>query len=140
MSREMEVLHESEIVLVSGSGLVPGRLVAEFWGTEYTVRVSYADTVTEFSAWNLFEALVHVRSDLEGEGLKPAVEGACRDVYPSRMALEMGGGRKAYRWPLADRPVTVGIFENVADFEYGRLAYVDEQRSFVRKLRGKAHE
>ncbi|WP_406366334.1 hypothetical protein [Streptomyces sp. NBC_01546] len=140
MSREMEMLHDSEVILVSEVGSTPGRLVAEFLDAEYTVRISYFDKVVEATAWNLFEALADVRSGLEREGLKPAVEGACRDVYPSRMALEMGGGRKAYRWPLADRPVTVGIFGAVPDVEYGRLAYVGEQRDFVRRLRNKGHE
>ncbi|MEU9256281.1 hypothetical protein AB0D66_31230 [Streptomyces sp. NPDC048270] len=140
MSGEMEVLHDSEVALVSEGGSAPGRLVAEFSDTEYTVRISYSGKVVEATAWNLFEALADVRRELEREGLKPAVEGACRDVYPSRMALEMGGGRKAYRWPLADRPVTVGIFDAVPDDECGRLAYVGEQRDFVRRLGSKGHE
>ncbi|WP_405790419.1 hypothetical protein OG753_26700 [Streptomyces sp. NBC_00029] len=135
MSYEAEVLHDSEIVLVSVAGCARGRLVAEFWESEYTVRISYLDEVEERTSWNLFEALANVRSDLEREGLKPAVEGACREVYPSRMALEMGGGRKAYRWPLAGRPIAVGIFDAVSDAEHNRLAYVGEQRDFVRGLR-----
>lgn len=134
------MLHDSEVVLVSAVGCMQGRLVAEFVDAEYTVRISYLDKMVEATAWNLFEALADVRSSLEQEGRMPAVEGACRDVYPSRMALEMAGGRKAYRWPLAGRPVTVGIFEAVPAVEYGRLAYVGEQRDFVRRLRNKGHE
>ncbi|GHB43266.1 hypothetical protein GCM10010347_10590 [Streptomyces cirratus] len=131
----MEILHDSEIVLVSEDGCLLGRVEAGFSAASYAVRISDRDEVVEHVAWNLFEALAKVRTDLQQAGLKPAVEGACRDVYPSRMALEMGGGRKAYRWPVTDRPVTVGIFDPVPSSEYGRLAYVEEQRVSVDRLR-----
>ncbi|MCX5194180.1 hypothetical protein OOK31_09775 [Streptomyces sp. NBC_00249] len=129
-------MHDRQVNLVSSAGVSTGRLVGEYSGTDYTVRVRHGSTISEHKAWNLFEALVKVRNDLELEGFKPAVEGACRDVYPSRMGLDMGGGRRAYRWPLADQPTTVGIFDEVPISQFNRLAYVDEQRESVRKLKG----
>jgi hypothetical protein len=135
VSNEAEILYEKEITLVSETGDSPGRLVAEFSGTDYTVRVTYGPRVAEHTAWNLFKALKQVRRDLESHGLLPALEGACSDVYPSRMALEMGGGRRAYRWSGSERPETVDIFEDVASEDRGRLASVDEQEAAHKQRR-----
>lgn len=140
MSNETEILYDKEIILVSEAGDVPGRLVAEFSGTDYTVRITHGSQSATRTAWNLFNALMQVRRLLEPEGLTPALEGACLDVYPSRMALEMGGGRRAYRWPQAGRPQTVEIFENVPSEDRWRLASVDEQEVANKQRRGRRNE
>ncbi|WP_158075030.1 hypothetical protein [Streptomyces sp. MJM1172] len=140
MSDNPETIHDVEISLVSADGVVTGRLMAQFSGVDYTVRIVCADMTYESTAWNFFQALVNVRLSLEGVGLKPAVVGACRNVYPSRMSLEMGGGRRAYLWPLAERPATVDIFDGVPDSEYGNLVFVDDQKEAVRRLRSKGSE
>ncbi|MFJ8859673.1 hypothetical protein ACIRD8_14695 [Streptomyces sp. NPDC102451] len=140
MSHNPEVLYTKEIKLVSSEGVLAGRLVGEHSGTDYTVRITYGKGTSEHTAWNLFEALTQVRNDLEREGLKPAVEGACRDVYPSRMALEMGGGRRAYRWPPSGRPTTVDIFDTVPAACYARLTSVVEQSDLNKQRRKRDNE
>lgn len=142
MPHDPEILYDKEIVLVSDEEipLLTGRLVGEFSRTDYTVRIIYRTEISEHTAWNFFEALARVRNDLERSGLKPAIEGACRDVYPSRMALDMGGGRRAYRWPQAGRPTTVDIFDGVPTADYGRLAYVAEQSDLNKQRRRRGDE
>ncbi|MFG2573359.1 hypothetical protein [Streptomyces sp. NPDC048481] len=98
-------------------------------GSDYTVEISCGPISSRHTGWNLFTALGQVRDELEPHGLKPAIEGACVDVYPSRMALDMGGGRRAYRWSSAGRPVTVDIFDDVPPSDHARLADVREQRT-----------
>ncbi|MBP5868786.1 hypothetical protein QBA74_22800 [Streptomyces scabiei] len=78
--------------------------------------------------------------DLEKYGLQPAVEGACIDVYPSRMALEMGGGRRAYHWAGGGRPVTVDIFDDVPVSDHARLASVNAQRTAHEQRQGNGNE
>ncbi|MFJ8162639.1 hypothetical protein ACIRBY_17185 [Streptomyces sp. NPDC096136] len=133
-------MYDREISLVSDEEVLVGRLVGEYSGTDYTVRITYRTDMSEHTAWNLFEALAHVRNDLERSGLKPAIEGACKDVYPSRMALEMGGGRRAYRWTSSRRPETVDIFDGVPTVDYARLAYVAEQSDLNKERRGRGNE
>lgn len=129
MSEKTEILYDKEISLVAQDGEKAGRLLAEFVGSDYTVRVTCGSLSSRHTAWNLFQALAQVREDLELRGLKPAVEGACIDVYPSRMALDMGGGRRAYRWSGGGRPATVDIFDDVPPEGRARLASVNEQRN-----------
>ncbi|MEU4448370.1 hypothetical protein AB0K14_21270 [Actinosynnema sp. NPDC050801] len=45
---------------------------------------------------DLFEALTRLRRQVEPLGVAVAVQGARRDVWPSGMARDMGGGQKAY--------------------------------------------
>ena len=138
MSNEAEILYDKEITLLSKAGESSARLVAEFTGTEYSVRITHGSQVVNHTAWNLFKALAQVRRDLEPWGLTPALEGACLDVFPSRMALEMGGGRRAYRWPQSGRPATVDIFNDVPSEDRWRLASVDEQEVANRQRRGRS--
>ncbi|GAA2485857.1 hypothetical protein GCM10010393_16160 [Streptomyces gobitricini] len=137
MSSEKEILYDKEITLVSEVGEVPGRLVAEFSGADYTVRIAHGSHTTAHTDWNLFAALSKVRRDLEPQGVMPALEGACLDVYPSRMALEMGGGRRAYRWSHSGRPETVDIFASVPSRDRWRLASVNEQEAANKQRRGR---
>ncbi|WP_405409272.1 hypothetical protein [Streptomyces decoyicus] len=140
MTKQIEVFYDKRIVLVGGDGVVPGHLFCSFDGKGYTVRITGGAEASEHMSWNLFTALTQVRVDLEPEGLCPAVEGACRNVYPSRMALEMGGGRRAQRWEATGRPRTVDIFDDVRAEEYGRLASVAEQLVWIKERRGQRHE
>ncbi|KUN82361.1 hypothetical protein [Streptomyces griseoruber] len=128
MSVDVEILYQKDIVLVSDGGQFLGYLTGSFSGDDYVVRITWGQCVSHHTAWNFFTALSEVRQDLDKQGLTPAVEGACRDVYPSRMALEMGGGRRAYRWPSTGRPRTVDIFDDVPIEEWARLTSVAEQK------------
>lgn len=140
MSETTEILYDKEISLVAQDGEKTGRLLAEFTGSDYTVHVTWGSLSSRHTAWNLFQALAQVRGDLEKYGLQPAVEGACIDVYPSRMALEMGGGRRAYHWAGGGRPVTVDIFDDVPVSHHARLASVNAQRTAHEQRQGNGNE
>ncbi len=45
---------------------------------------------------NLFDVLSKLRLLIEGSGYLLLCNAACKHAYPSRMMLEMGGGRKIY--------------------------------------------
>jgi len=65
----------------------------------------------EARAFDAFEALCLVREQLEPYGWSLGVVGAQRDVWPSGMSRDQGGGAVAYR--LGDR----GAEEHVQVFE-----------------------
>jgi hypothetical protein len=65
-----------------------------------------------------FEALRIIRLELEKEGLIPFCYGASLNVFPSRMARDMGKGKTAYKMEIgkhATRDNLVKIFEEGAD-------------------------
>ncbi|MFF3016306.1 hypothetical protein [Streptomyces sp. NPDC057939] len=126
-----EVLADKPVRLVGPERVLFGRLLCLLTGSEFTVRVSYAERVFESSSTTAFGALTDVRRLLRAEGLRPAVEGARLDVYPSRMALEMGGGRRSYRRPPEGRPYTVDTFDDVAEEDDEKLSSVAEQRAWI---------
>ena len=76
-----------------------------------------------------FECLVRARDDLEPQGFRFLVNGARRNVWPSGMARDMGGGRKAYVLVLGQpgRPELVDIFEPADETQ---ISSVQEQRDF----------
>ncbi|QEO95659.1 hypothetical protein [Xanthomonas oryzae] len=82
-----------------------------------------------FTDSNLFAALSAYRRLLEQEGYLLLCNGARRDAYPSRMTLQMGGGRKIYllhSGRQANREDLVDIFD-AAPIEH--VCGVDEQRA-----------
>ncbi|NWB32096.1 hypothetical protein [Pseudomonas gingeri] len=95
--------------------------------------------VRSFTDNNFFAALSAYRRLLEQEGYLLLCNGARKDAYPSRMALQMGGGRKIYllhSGKQAKREDLVDIFD-AATIE--QVCSVDEQRtayeSWVRSLK-----
>lgn len=79
-----------------------------------------------------FECLLRLRDEVEPLGYRMLVNGARRNVWPSRMARDMGGGRKAYVLALgrhSHRPELVDIFEPAPESE---TALVEEQRTFFK--------
>jgi len=86
-------------------------------------------------ASDLFECLVRIRSDLEGDGAKVLCNGARLDAYPSRMAREMGGGKKVYLMRMGEqaRPEDlVNTFDEAPIEKIGSV--VDQREYFVRWL------
>lgn len=77
-----------------------------------------------------FECLLQLRMQLEPLGYRFLVNGARRNVWPSGMGRDMGGGRRAYLMQLG-RPVRlsdmVDIFEPIEEAD---VALVPEQRAF----------
>ncbi|MCT2592170.1 hypothetical protein LHJ74_20055 [Streptomyces sp. N2-109] len=132
---EVEVLYDKHVTLIGSGGSTDARLLgSQLPGTryhyEYMVSVTRDERVLRGSSWNFYSALVMIRRELEADGLRPAVMGALVNVHPSRMALDMGGGMRAYYWESSPRPRTVDIFDEVPPAEYFRLASVEEQRAW----------
>ena len=79
---------------------------------------------------DLFEALILMRLDLEGQGFKLLCEGARPNVMASGMSRSMSGGRKAYVLQLG-RPSglsnLVDIFESANPEDIGTVA---QQKDF----------
>jgi len=76
-----------------------------------------------------FDCLLLARVELEPQGFRFLVNGARRNVWPSGMARDMGGGRQAYVLVLGQpgRPELVDIFEPADE---SQIALVQEQRDF----------
>lgn len=77
-----------------------------------------------------FSALVSIRKELEQENLQIACNGSAKNVYPSRMQLTMGYGRKAYRLFIGQQDEignVVDIFDCENDLEF---VTVEEQSNF----------
>jgi hypothetical protein len=85
-----------------------------------------------FPSTDVFKALQGLRLELERDGVRLLCAGARRDVWPSGMARDMGGGRKAYIMRLgrqAARADLVDIFEYA---EPSLVGTVLEQHEYFR--------
>jgi len=90
----------------------------------------YDAQVLRAEAGDLFDCLVRIRMDLERDGAKILCNGARLDAYPSRMARDMGGGRKVYLMRMGEvarHEDLVGTFDE-APIE--KIGSVDDQRNF----------
>lgn len=99
--------------------------------SRYSVILNGPDIQIERVADDAFDALAQVREALEPTGWKLAVEGACRDVYPSGMARDTGGGVHAYRLVPGKKPRLSDLVETFAELppdQYNRVGSVAEQR------------
>jgi hypothetical protein len=80
-----------------------------------------------------FASLALIRRDLEADGWLLSCYGASKNVYPSGMCRDMGGGLSAYKTRMGERgrrSDMVDIFETGPDVE---PATVDEQTAFNRR-------
>jgi hypothetical protein len=84
------------------------------------------------AAPDLFESLAELRSTLEPSGTRLLCEGACRDVLPSPMSRQSGGGRFAYRVRLGEPARREALVDIFAPAEPERVSPVGEQRDFAR--------
>ena len=95
-----------------------------------STKIVVAGQALRAEAGDLFDCLVRIRMDLEKNGAKILCNGARLDAYPSRMARDMGGGRKVYLMRMGEvaRPEDlVGTFDE-APIE--KIGSVDDQRKF----------
>jgi hypothetical protein len=127
---------ETARIPVSGSSTIQQAELVYSVAPPWRLRVTLDDGMAFESQQNdLFECLADVRRRLEPEGVFLCCEGARRDVFPSGMARQMGGGRKAYRHSASGdspRPQLVDIF---APTDCSAVCTVDEQIASLRKLR-----
>ena len=85
---------------------------------QYEVIVTFGPDRYVGVADDFFDALLSVRAELEAKGLLIAVLGASREVWPSAMSRQMGGGLRAYRMVMGKQALTrdlVDIFEASSD-------------------------
>src|SRR5882724_545410 len=84
----------------------------------------------KFSGRDLFDSLIALRLFLEGISAKPLCAGARRDVFPSGMSRDMGGGRKAYITRLGT-PVVGADLLDIFDYANAEsVGTVAEQQDF----------
>jgi len=65
-------------------------------------------------AETFWESLIKIRDRLELRKIRPCIHGACLNVFPSPMALDMGGAELAYKLELGKQAKLedlVSIFE-----------------------------
>ena len=82
------------------------------------------------NADDYFAALIEIRKELEPKGIKLLCKGCSRNVYPSNMSIEMGGGWIAYEMKMGkevEREDHVCIFDACTLEEY---ATIEEQLLF----------
>jgi len=96
----------------------------------YQLTLRYGEEEITATDYSYFHALCRIREELEVRGLRPFCYGSSRNVYPSGMSCQMGGGIKAYKMTLG-KPARlsdlVGIFETGSDVE---PVTVDQQEKY----------
>lgn len=108
------MIRQSRRVPVTGSPTKQSVVLSFSTGHPWHLRAAFDDgEVWDIEDRDLFECLIKVRRRLEAQGALICCEGSRPDVYPSGMARQMGGARRAYRL-VADRatqvPTLVDIF------------------------------
>jgi hypothetical protein len=125
---------EHEVKLIAESARRTS-VVITYDDTKEDCTLALRSSSIELSATadDYFEALCAIRWPLELLGLKLDCYGASRNVFPSPLSRQMGGGLRAYRLRLGIQARTddlVFIFDTGEDVE---PVSVDEQRSFYKQ-------
>lgn len=81
-------------------------------------------------AADLFECLINLRTRLAEQGAVILCAGARKNVFPSSMARDMGGGRLAYRLTLGQQAKRDDLIDILASVSADQIADVGEQRAF----------
>ena len=125
--------HPVELLLPDGSS-IKGQFHIWDWEPEDRNKVrlalEYTGKTLTRTEYDYFTAMIEIRRELETDGILLKCYGASKNVYPSRMALDMGAGWKAYKTTLGQQAKTsdlVSIFESGPDVE---PATVEEQKAF----------
>jgi hypothetical protein len=82
----------------------------------------------KIEADNVFAALVELRLLLEVGDRLLLCNAARKDAYPSRMLLEMGGGRKTYLLRRGERAAKEDLVDVFEPATYEQVSTVAEQR------------
>ncbi len=78
---------------------------------------------------NLFDVLTRFRLLIERDGYLLLCNAARRDTYPSRMALEMGGGRKVYMLRPGKQAKREDLIDALGAAAIDQVCTVAEQRT-----------
>jgi len=84
-------------------------------------------------ASDVFECLCRIRGRLDHEGVRLCCNGARRDVWPSGMGRDMGGGFRAYVLEIGRRASLADLVDIFDPAPIQSIATVDEQRRFSEK-------
>jgi hypothetical protein len=98
--------------------------VSEAGAVAMTARSASVGMV-HIDADDVFGALIKLRLLLEGSGRLLLCGAARKDAYPSRMLLEMGGGRKSYllhQGKQAAKGDLIDVFEPASYEQVGTVA------------------
>jgi len=103
----------------------------------WSIRLDFGEgKVAQVEAPDLFAALETIRLQLEPSGVLICCQGARADVYPSGMARQMGGGRRAYRLRAGKRSTRDDLVDIFDPAEPDEVVTVQEQLETVERLRG----
>jgi hypothetical protein len=98
-------------------------------GSDVEFSVSgWRDEVKTYRADNLFHALCKFRLELEEEGYTLLCNGARKDAYPSRMALDMGRGKKLYLHKPGVQSGWADLVDVLDEAVADQVCFVSEQR------------
>ena len=108
-----------EVALSGGDSGEVLRLHSEFEGEDdCALTAHFRGSVIRRVNADFFGCLCDVRLELERVGVIPICYGASENVFPSRMARDMGAGLRAYKLTLgvhAKLSDLVGIFQSGSD-------------------------
>jgi hypothetical protein len=130
-----------DVILLSDSNPVSRSIIsAQSIESGETRKIERAIIVLEgegagqsFVGFDFYEAMCFWRQYLEHKGLRPALQGALKCVFPSRLQREMGDGSAAHCLDVgqtASAKTIVNIFDSVLRTSYVDIASVDEQRQY----------
>jgi hypothetical protein len=131
----MTTVELREVGVVGASGTATGRLTI---AAEPPWRLELAVAGREYTAEfdDLFDCLLAIRRELERDGGRVCCLGARPDVWPSGMARQMAGGRKAYRHHPGRRPTRADLVDVFDPADCAEVVTVAEQEDAMRSLRG----
>jgi len=95
-----------------------------------TLTLEYAGGRLEVVDEDYFAALCRIREKLEADGLRPVCYGASRNVYPSGMSRDMGGGLRAHKLKLGQPGRIADLVEIFSTGPDVAPVPVAEQREF----------
>ena len=128
------MIQSPQTIEASRDGVVHQATIAWQLTPDYRWLVSIESSAFEAfeaRANDAFEALCIVREHLEPQGWRLGVVGAQIDVWPSGMARDQGGGKKAYRM-TADG--VQGVVDTFAPTDPATVATVAAQKAEADRL------
>ena len=124
-------VEERPVALVTSNGVEQARFVIST-RPPWFVRLVWTAEELEAEGRDLFECLTAIRRELDPRGVKVCCVGAREDVYPSGMARQMGGGRRAYVHHLGRHPTQDDLVDIFDPADPEAVVTVVEQEAAVR--------
>jgi hypothetical protein len=117
--------------------VLPAAGPQEVWTVELSVPKLYRISVrnfpsgpTTFEGTDFFEALCVLRTAVQSTGGTVLCAGARKDVFPSFMSRDMGGGVSAYLTRLGERGSRSDLVDIFDDAPADLVASVEDQLAF----------